>query len=92
MEYFSGATGENKKIKLKINELDTVSDLKEMIHNQEGIATKNKALEFEKEQLQDDRFLLSYSDIKDESTLFLKGKKDYNCKFLLKHLYKWGMH
>ena len=83
VEHFSGAISESKKIKLKINESDTVGDLKIMIHNQEGITTDNKVLRSEKgEQLQDDRFLLSYYDIEDESILCLKGKKESSCKCL----------
>lgn len=73
VKYFPGPSYTKK---LKVNESDTVRDFKKMIQKQEGISTENKALRFKERQLQDDRVLLSYYDIRDETILHLEGKRE----------------
>ena len=73
MKYFPGATGKGKVVELEVKESDTVHDVKNMIHKQERVPTANKALTFKDEQLQDDRVLSSYFDVKEKSTLYLEG-------------------
>lgn len=74
VKYFPGATGKSEVIELEVKESDTVDDVKKMIHKQKGIPIAKKALRFEGEQLQDDRTLSSYYDIKAKSTLYLEGQ------------------
>ena len=66
--------GNDKIIRVEVNDSDTVGDIKAKVENQEGISTDLKSLWFNGKRLNDASLLLSYYNIQDESTLDLKGK------------------
>lgn len=74
MKYLYGLP--DKIIKVKVKELDKVRDIMEKIQLQEGISSKNKVLKFYGKTLEKSRILLSYYNIKDESILYLEGKRE----------------
>ena len=66
----------HKKIKVKVNESDQVSDIQERIRKQVGIPMHSKLLlKLKKMQLDPNRILISYYDIEHMSTLDLEGRK-----------------
>ena len=72
MKYSHGET--DKIIKVEVNELDTVKDIKVKVYKKEGIRTHSSSkLKFHGKDLNDDRVLVSYCDIQDESILDLQG-------------------
>ena len=74
MKYLYGSP--DKIIKVEVKELDKVRDIMEKIQFQEGISSKNKVLKFDGKTLEKSRILLSYYNIKDESILYLEGKRE----------------
>ena len=71
VKFSHGAT--YKQIELEVNESDKVRDIKEKIRDQEEIPVYCQTLKFNGKQLEHDRILVSYYDIKDKPTLDLEG-------------------